>query len=100
MILFLLFSWDLRIPRFCDLQNGIFGNVIRPLRLIGLKIYSANNGATTMKGFWMIAVGSVLGMLVTGVGSFESSKEDHARELLLIQTLASAHLESNGIKPS
>jgi hypothetical protein len=48
----------------------------------------------------MIAVGSVLGMLVTGVGSFESSKEDHARELLLIQTVASAHLESNGIKPS
>jgi hypothetical protein len=24
--------------------TGIFGSVIRPLRLIGLKIYSANNG--------------------------------------------------------
>ena len=44
--MFLLFIRLLITPRSSERQNGIFGNVILPLRLIGLKICSANRGCT------------------------------------------------------
>jgi hypothetical protein len=54
-----------------------------------------------MKIRWVsLATGVVIGIILAGAGGLESSREEHARELIIAQMLAIEHLKNQGITPS